>query len=147
MTDQWENEGGPSLGQAIHQAAQGDPEPVMDIMQKSRLARGGRGAIEPVGEQKFSDAAAYAYNDKTAVVGVDPSLVVTSPVPYVTNARGAIGELTTRELLEELRLRGETTLAVWPEGARAKDGMVLSAMAGAQLQVLSELALNAMRGQ
>lgn len=46
MTDGWEGEGG--------------TERPLDIMQKARLARGGRGAIEPVGTNKFSDAAAEA---------------------------------------------------------------------------------------
>jgi hypothetical protein len=47
-----------------------------------------------------------------------------------SDAPRPIGEVTTRELLEELRLRGDLAMAAMPTTPRGADGAVLSAMAG-----------------
>jgi hypothetical protein len=54
--------------------------------------------------------------------------------------------VTTRELLEELRLRGDLAMVAMPTTSRGADGSVLSAMAGSQLRSLETETLEAVRG-
>lgn len=148
MTDVWEGEGGTPVlraEDALKPEGWRERERPLDIMQKARLARGGRGAIEPVGDQVFSPAVCTHPED--CEEHKQPSLVLTSPVPYVTNAQGAIGELTTRELLEELRLRGDLAMTVMPTTPRGQAGSFLSAAAGMLLIACDTDTLEAVRGQ
>ena len=54
--------------------------------------------------------------------------------------------VTTRELLEELRLRGDLAMVAMPTTSRGADGSVLSAMATSQLRSLEAETLEAVRG-
>lgn len=58
-----------------------------------------------------------------------------------------LGERTTRELLEELRLRGDLAMTVMPTTERGADGSVLSALAGATLKSCTKETLEAKRGE
>jgi hypothetical protein len=59
---------------------------------------------------------------------------------------GVLGQTTTRELLEELRLRGDLAMTVMPSTERGADGAVLSALAGVQLKTHCLATLEAVRG-
>lgn len=58
-----------------------------------------------------------------------------------------IGQFKTRELLEEMRLRGDLAMTVYPTSPRGEDGAVLSAIAGAVLKSSTEETLEAIRGE
>ena len=58
-----------------------------------------------------------------------------------------LGEATTRELLEELRLRGDLAMTVMPTSERGADGSVLSAIAGAVIKSSTKATLEAKRGE
>jgi hypothetical protein len=57
-----------------------------------------------------------------------------------------LGNTTIRDLLEELRLRGDLAMVAMPTTPRGADGAVLSAMAGSQLKSLETDTLEAVRG-
>jgi hypothetical protein len=59
----------------------------------------------------------------------------------------SLGLATTRDLLEELRLRGDLAMTVFPASDRGADGAVLSAIAGATLRASSLETLEAIRGK
>jgi hypothetical protein len=59
----------------------------------------------------------------------------------------AIAEATTRDLLEELRLRGDLAMTVMPSSERGADGAALSALAGALLKSSVKETLEARRGE
>jgi len=61
-------------------------------------------------------------------------------------ARG-LGSFTTRDLLEELRLRGDLAMTAMPSTERGADGSVLSAIAGAVLKSSTKETLEAIRGE
>lgn len=62
-------------------------------------------------------------------------------------AKQRLGEVPTRELLEELRLRGDLAMTVLPTSERGADGAVLSALAGVVLKSCATETLEANRGQ
>lgn len=57
-----------------------------------------------------------------------------------------LGVATTKDLLEELRLRGDFAMTVMPSTERGADGAALSALAGALLRASDPATLNAKRG-
>jgi hypothetical protein len=69
---------------------------------------------------------------------------VKHPVSYVNRP---LGEVTTRELLEELRLRGDLAMVAMPTSDRGADGAALSALAGALLKSSCLGTLEAKRGE
>lgn len=58
-----------------------------------------------------------------------------------------VGEATTQELLEELRLRGDLAMVAMPTSDRGADGCALSALAGALLKSSTKETLEAKRGE
>jgi hypothetical protein len=58
-----------------------------------------------------------------------------------------LGKVTTRKLLEELRLRGDLAMVAMPTTPRGADGAVLSALAGATLKSCCDETLEARRGE
>lgn len=81
----------------------------------------------------------------------------TSPGTALCNRPGAmhadpkpervLGEATTLELLEELRLRGELAMTAMPTTERGADGAALSALAGVLLKSSTKQTLEAIRGK
>ena len=62
-------------------------------------------------------------------------------------ADALLGEVTTRSLLEELRLRGDFLMTVMPTTERGQDGAVLSAIATAVLKSSTPETLETVRGK
>lgn len=60
---------------------------------------------------------------------------------------GELGRATTRELLEELGLRGDLAMTVTPTTDRGADGAVLSAISRAVLKSSTKETLEARRGE
>lgn len=58
-----------------------------------------------------------------------------------------LGGLSTRELLEELRLRGDLAMVAMPTSERGADGAALSALAGALIKSSTKETLEAKRGE
>lgn len=58
-----------------------------------------------------------------------------------------LGEFSTRELLEELQLRGDLAMTVMPTTERGADGSILSAFGSAGLRALTLETLEANRGE
>jgi hypothetical protein len=58
-----------------------------------------------------------------------------------------IGKVSTRDLLEELRLRGDLAMLAMPTTSRVVDGAALWALAGAILKSSTEETLEAKRGE
>lgn len=53
---------------------------------------------------------------------------------HIKQEHRGLGEFTTRELLEEMRLRGDLAMVAMPTSERGADGSVLSALAGVLLK-------------
>lgn len=60
--------------------------------------------------------------------------------------QGVLGQTTTRELLEELRLRGDLAMTAMPTTDRGADGAILSALAMAVLRATTTETLDSVRG-
>jgi len=56
-------------------------------------------------------------------------------------------QVTTRELLDELQLRGDLAMTVYPTTERGADGAALSALAGALIKSSTKQTLEAKRGE
>lgn len=65
----------------------------------------------------------------------------------MTKRSARLASATTRDLLDELRLRGDLAMTVVPTTERGADGAVLSALAGAVLRSSVPETLDAKRGE
>jgi hypothetical protein len=96
--------------------------------------------------RKESEAVRCAQHDRqlrphSGVHADDGSLCVV----YV-GEQAILGMIPTRELLEELRLRGDLLMTVMPTTPRGQDGSMFSALATALLKATTEASLEADRG-
>lgn len=169
MTEAWDNEGG-----RLVQAAKDASQVLEDFRKASGLARGSDdtycSASPAEGHHyvshsvqalpvrwveicslcgRVNGAALRAELEVTHVCGTCEQ---TFPDAATVNAHVAqehrgLGEASTRELLEELRLRGDLAMVVMPTSERGADGAVFSAMAGAVLRSSVAASLDAKRGE
>lgn len=65
----------------------------------------------------------------------------------VAITRAEVGEATTRQLLYELRMRGDLAMTAMPTTPRGQDGSFLSASAGMLLRATERETLDARRGE
>lgn len=63
------------------------------------------------------------------------------------SAHPAVGDISTRALLEEMRLRGDLAMVAMPTSERGADGAALSALASVLLKSSARETLEAKRGE
>lgn len=138
MTDAWEGEGGAHpLGEAL-QKENPQPSGVLNSFECTH------NPCTCVRIEDTLNPAGWRERDPAEVPVHSQRGLTAYSVPKPDEG---LGQVSTRDLLLELQLRGDLAMTVWPTTPRGQDGSFLSATAGLLLRGCNdEATLNAIRG-